>query len=408
MAGFFSRLFGKKQDPVSDRDDFALRLVEAVRQQAPEIDLHYDAGNFELQHVDPDANGQRMFLANSFIEYSRLTGGEQQEHFGKVVQFIIASRKPAPSGEEALNSLLPVLRSRADIMAVACDRNGFHYSQSSRPFCETMLLMLAIDSDISIGLVTDDMLEQLGISFDEALGVAIGHLDERGNHSWGQLAEGTFVSNCGDYYDASRILLPGLVEQLPVKGNPVAIVQARSAVLLTGSEDREGLEMIAGYALQDFPENERAVSLTPIEFHDGQWRALELCADHPQSLKNLRAQQTAWAYEATQQVLQERLGDDIFVATAQLFENEGRFATLATWTDGVDTLCPLADGVWIQNQDGSDGMLRSMEDVVDVCGPFEPAREMDYPLRWRLPAWISAEQRARLRNDYPDLKLFGD
>jgi hypothetical protein len=404
---FLKRLFGKAEPPERDEDRFARRLVDALAAAHPQIRVAYDRDRFELLHVDAAANGQRMFLANGFIEYQRLEPPEQGVHIDNLVRFIAESRSPAPTGEAALDLLLPVVRARADLLAVTAQQEGgFAYARASRPFCETMLVMLAVDTPAAIRLVTDGDLDDLGLTFEDALGIAVGHLDERGSHSFGQLAEGTFVSNCGDYYDASRVLIPEIFAQLPVRGNPVAIVQARSAVLVTGSEDIDGLAMIAGFALEDFDQNERAVALSPIELVDGRWQPFAVGAHHPPAVRNLVPRQLAWAYGATQSAVQELLGDDIYVANALLVEQDGRAATAATWAAGVPTACPLVDALLIEEDGDFPKLCRSLDDVLRVCGPFAEVTAFPHPPRWMLPGRMTAAQRADLTANYPDHIFF--
>jgi hypothetical protein len=406
---FLRRLFGSASPPERDEDRFARRVVEALREVSPEIRVTYDPQAFELRHVDDASAGQRTFLYNSFAEYRRLAEEEQDAHIANFARFITESRKPQPSGEAALDMLLPLLRSRADVLAVCAQQEGeFAYTRASRQFCENMLIMLALDSEHAIRLVTDGDLDQLGVTFDDALGIAIAHLDEKGSHSFGQLAEGTFVTTCGDYYDASRVLIPEMFGQLPVNGNPVAIVQARSAVLVTGSEDMDGLAMIAGFALEDLADNERAVALNPIELVDGQWRPFAIAADHPQALKNLMPTQLAWAYNATKDAVQELLGDDIFVPTALLLQQDGKAATAATWAAGVPTAVPLVDAILIEEDGAFPKLCRSLEDVLKACGPFEEVAAFPHPRRWMLPGRMTAAQRTELTDNYPHHDFFAE
>ena len=406
---FLRRLLGKKAPTERDEDRFARRVVEALQAANPEIRVAYDPQAFELRHIDEASAGQRTFLHNSYAEYRRLAVEEQDAHCANVARFIGESRKPQPTGEAALDMLMPVVRGRADVLAVCAQQEGdFAYARASRPFCENMLVMLALDTEHAIRLVTDGDLDELGLAFDDALGIAIGHLDEKGAHSFGQLAEGTFVSTCGDFYDASRVLIPELFGQLPVKGNPVAIVQARSSVLVTGSEDMDGLAMIAGFALEDLADNERAVALSPIELADGQWRPLAIASHHPQAVKNLRPNQLVWAYNATQQAVQELLGDDIYVASALMVEQEGKVATAATWAAGVPTACPLVDAILIEEDGDFPKLCRSLEDVLKVCGPFEEVTSFSHPRRWMLPGRMTTAQRAELTESYPEHDFFGE
>ncbi len=322
--------------------------------------------------------------------------------------FIADSQLPAAQGDAALDALMPVLRARADMIANGRALDQWHYNRASRPFCDTMLLLLAIDSPHAIRILTDEQLAELNISFDDALAVAITHLNEYGEHNFGQLGDGTFVSNCGDTYDASRLLVPGLIEELPVKGNPVALVEARSALLVTGSDDVEGLEMIARYAIEDFPNNERAISMTPIELVDGVWRVFAVRDDHPQALRNLVQYQRTWGYDVTREHLQKELGDDVFVASAMMVEQNdtGRLATIASWAAGVVTACPVVDAVRIQAEGDFPEITRSFADVMTVCGPFPIIEAMPYPPRYLMPGTMEAARRRELTDGFADYDLF--
>ncbi|MBQ1499406.1 MAG: hypothetical protein IIZ38_13925 [Sphingomonas sp.] len=401
---FLRKLFGGA--PEREEDRFAERLLQALKEAIPSFAVEYDPVAFELRHGRKE-DTRKTFLHNSFIEYQRLPAKDRGKHIANLVGFILDSERPQPRGDAALDMLLPVLRARADMLVATTGISGdFPHQNSARPFCDTMLLMLALDSPNSIRLVTDELLADLGVSFDDALGLAVAHLDER-EHKFGPLADGTFVSLCEDYYDASRLLLPDLISQLPVKGNPVAIVESRSAILVTGSEDRDGLRMIAEYAWQDFPENERAVSLTPIEYRDGAWRVFPMGPDHPQALRNLVQYQRAWSYGASSDALQERLGDNLYVAGVILLEQDGIAATLASWARNVATACPMVDALIIEGDDEFPEITRRLQDVIATCGPFDGVEEMPYPPRLRLPPMLDREARRRLTDDYPHYAPFG-
>jgi hypothetical protein len=401
---FLRRLFGK-EDKAPERDEvkFAQLIISALKQRDASIHVEYDAEKFELLHVGEGNQGQRMFLHNSFAEYQR-----EDVTLERIVDFIVESQSQLPTGNAALDMLLPVLRPRADTLALVADSPQFSYSRSSRPFCDDMLLMLALDSEASIALLNDEKLDELGVSFDDALGIAIAQLDEKGFHTFGQLEEGIFVSACGDFYDSSRVLLDEMFVQLPLKGHPVAIIQSRSTVLVTGSEDGNGLRKIAEIALDELQNTERAVSLTPIELLAGKWRPFKILDHHPQALQNLPPNQLAWSCNATNEALQQKLGDDVFVANPMIIEKDGVHGTLVAWGAGVRTACPLVDGIAIQEDDGFEQIIRRLEDVLKVCGPFPQVEEMPYPPRMTLPSRMSSAQRIELTNNFPKFELSGN
>jgi uncharacterized protein YtpQ (UPF0354 family) len=405
-VSFLRRIFGKKtKPPERDEDRFARLVIAALRERDPSVQVEYDPEKFELLHVDDAARGQRVFLHNSFAEYGRMSAAEQDVHLNRIISFILESRKQAPKGDAALDRLLPVIRPRADMLGFAIENGQFGYDRSSRPFCDTMLLMLAMDSDVSIALLTDEKLDELGVSFDDALGIAVAQLDEMGSHTIGQLEDGVFITVCQDHYDASRVLMPEMFEQLPVRGNPVAIIQSRSCVLITGSNDINGLDKIATIALEEFSQTERAVSLTPIILQNGEWQPFKLEPHHPQSLRNLATHQLSWCCNATAQALRTKLRDDVFVANPMLIEKDGVAGTIVAWGAGVPTACPMVDAVAIQEDEGFEQIIRSMKDVIQVCGALPEVEAMPYPPRHMLPDRLSTVQRIELTNNFPEFDL---
>jgi uncharacterized protein YtpQ (UPF0354 family) len=400
---FFGRLFGKKA-PMRDADRFADLIVKALRQRTPATAIAYDPETFELTYGD----GNRVYLHNTYAEYEREEEANRPALIDRFADFIIHSAKPTTMNEAALDALMPLVRSRADMIANLYSLGPWPYAHSSRPFCETMLTMLAIDSESSISMVTDDQLADLGISFEEALGIATGHLAERGDHLFESVDEGIYLSTCGDAYDASLILIPDLIRDLSVNGNHVAIVAARSLLIVTGSDDLSGLDRAARFVWQDFPGNERSISLTPLELRNGKWGLLNFRPDYPQSLKNLLQYQRKWSYDSTGEGLQEALGDDLYVASVILVEQGGRAATVASWGAGVRTACPIVDAIVIQADGDFPEITRRFEDVMNVCGPFPLVEAMPYPPRYAFPGRMTSDSRRELTEMFGHYDLFAE
>ncbi len=56
-----------------------------------------------------------------------------------------------------------------------------------------------------------------------------------------ELDEGVYLSATGDSYDASRLILIDPIRRFPVKGEHIAMIPNRENLIVTGSEDVEGL-----------------------------------------------------------------------------------------------------------------------------------------------------------------------
>ena len=89
------------------------------------------------------------------------------------------------------------------------------------------------------------------------------------------------ASNTGDSYDATRLILTNLIEQLEVEGTPVAMVPNRNTLLVTGSESEVGVKMMVELASRELMENARPLIATALIFRDGQWEDWQVPEDHP-------------------------------------------------------------------------------------------------------------------------------
>lgn len=97
-------------------------------------------------------------------------------------------------------------------------------------------------------------------------------------HAFERVAVGAWRSPWRDDYDASRILLTDLIESHPVAGDPVVLVPDRETLLLTGSDDAEGLLVVAGIASRH---EGRPISGIPLRLSEGSWSPWLPPQDHP-------------------------------------------------------------------------------------------------------------------------------
>lgn len=400
---FIKDMFRKE----NDQDKFARISLKALKARGWKNETEYDREKFEFKHCARDNELKVTYLVNTYREWLKAPPAQQQNIIEHFVDFIIEADTGQPIGDDALARLLPILRSRVDSLAAFSQLDGAaHCSRTIRPFCENMLLMLAIDLDHGIAHLTDSQMDELGVSFEDCLGAATTNLLDVGNHKFSEIEPGVFVSNCDDMYDASRILLHNIIGQLPVKGNPVAIPLSRSCVLLTGSEDKHGLARITEIALETLPDEDRAISAAPIELVEGQWRPFSVTTDHFPQINRLLNYQRLWNYSSDKDSLQERIGEDIYVASFCTIENANQSDSFATWAYGVPTIIPKVNAIIVETDDQHSRITRKFEDVNLVCGPLDLFDETEFPVRYRLPDIISADQLTRLQNQFPEYEFF--
>ena len=114
------------------------------------------------------------------------------------------------------------------------------------------------------------------------------------------------MSNTGDDLDATRLLLTNEIGKLPVKGEHIAMPVNRGILIVTGSDDQEGLAEMARIAEESY---EMPYSVAPLPFRlDGQdWHPWSLGQSHPhcEAFRSLALHYWAGVYQEQKKLLDE-------------------------------------------------------------------------------------------------------
>jgi hypothetical protein len=211
-----------------------------------------------------------------------------------------------------------------------------------------------------------------------------------------------------DSYESSRLLLPGWLASFAtkVKGRPVAIAPHRSFVLVGGDGDEACLERLIETARREYEASPRNVSpgLYTVDA-GGAVVPLVLAGDHrlasQVALGHVLLASTE--YQAQQQSLQQKYGDDLFVASYRGVQLEGgELLSYTTWTEGVASLLPQADQIAFVIDPGGAAPRafrvpwRLAAARVGDCLVLEPGID---PPRWRTARWPAPAILAELEGD---------
>ena len=237
---------------------------------------------------------------------------------------------------------------------------------------------LVYDLPNSMSQVQGHQLTAWGVGFDEAMAVALDNLGQISGQGLGPIAPGVWRSPWRDNYDASRLLLNGLIEGHEVEGDPVVMVPNRDTLLLTGSADEAGLAVMAS-AAEEATEHPRPIHAIPVRLSYGSWSPFLPPEDHPshQHFKLMWVRSVGQDYgEQTEllNALHEKTGEDIFVGSYSAARNEetGLITSYCVWGKGVDTLLPRTDVIHFFDPDRPEGDKiagsGSWERVVEVVG----------------------------------------
>ena len=236
-----------------------------------------------------------------------------------------------------------------------------------------------------------------GRSFDEVLGIALDNLRARSPCRFERQPEGYYLSDFGDWHDASRLLLPDLFQQLELRGDPVAIAIVREGLVVAGSEDVPGLTAMAAFAEASFLGATRPISRAPLVFRQGAWLPFEPQDPALSSLNVQWARQRAWDYGQQAEMLEPyfvAIQLDRFLAPLEIVKDGSRSRTWTSWAWNANPLLPKADAVVLLGE-GGQALPRLWQDVEALCGPFQ-AEGATYPQRYNCGDWPDAETLQRL------------
>lgn len=384
----------------SEQDRFAKKYLSLLRTLGWKDAAVYERDAFLIRLSGPDGQGS-IFLHNVFRDWRKALPGERGETLRRAVMSALEMDAHRGTFEETRPLLLPVVRNLSHLVT-----QRLHASPAQplldlegvyRPIADTLAVMVAVDGPNSISIVYGEGLKTWGVTLDEALSVAVENLREISPIRFVREDGGFYVSDYGDYHDASRLLLPHLFLALGLKGDPVAVVVSRSAVVVAGSEDPPALEAMAAFVEVVMADETRPIAYRPLVLRDGAWAVFE--APLVPAIALLSAKQTLWDANEQKAALDsyhERTARDVYVATLEVLEADDRYPTWAIWTFGVDTLLPRTEVVALNPGEVGSVLPRYWRDVEAICGPFEREPETEPP-RYRVCDAPSAEQLTRLQ-----------
>jgi hypothetical protein len=374
-------------------------LPEAIIRPHPE-------GN-GLVIARPGKGEATLFLDNIFAETRDMDPPQRQERIDRFVRTLGAATGGDVEWEEARPRLAPLLRGSTMFVHLATvDR---HKWPIRRPFVPFLVECVGLDSDEAIAYVSADKADSWGVTPSQVYEAAadngasyftddIAPYDASAPYPLWHVAR-------DDSYETSRLLVPGWLASFAgkVSGRPVAIVPARSLLVVGGDGDDRCLRRMIDTAKAEYQGSPRRVSPALYTVDDaGKVVPLVLPPSHP--LAELVAEGHLMLAVAEYQIqkadLEKRLGDGVFVATYQAFHHEKRgFVTVSSWAKGVETLLPETGEVVVGDPAaGKSGSIVVPWDALMQHAGHCLRREPDVePPRWRTIAWPDEAALAKLR-----------
>ncbi len=235
------------------QDEFAQMVLRIAADRGKAPPLRYDAQKFAL--MSDDLGTATLFLHNLYTmcQNSPSERGRLIDNVLRVLENPEFTTFPK-EWSEAQRHLLVKLNARLDPL-VQPHHEGAAAAAApiSVPTVVGTHLTVELVYDLPEAIVSlDRPPESWGISTEEALAVGWLNLRQRSKEKFARLGPRTYPSPWQDNYDAARLGLTDLVESLPIRGLPVAMVPTRDHLVVTGSEDQDGLLRMATFARDAF------------------------------------------------------------------------------------------------------------------------------------------------------------
>ena len=261
---------GRRKDShegTPSRDEFARRMMDAIRRAGETRPIRYDPDGFTLVSQKGEYH-----LANAFRAYC--LARDRAKMFRNAVALWFSDMKLPEKYEDVNPDLLPKVVRRTEYDASVLERNGDGgEAHGTMPWliADHLAVVAAYDlPECIMTLMPQSLAAEWGVSYEKALRDACVNLLEISEGPFENPQPGLYVSPWRDNHDASRLVLTNLIRRLDVKGDHVAMVPNRDTLLVTGSADSAGLARMAELAMAAM-DDPYWVSALPVRLTDGGW-----------------------------------------------------------------------------------------------------------------------------------------
>ncbi len=396
VRSFLDRFFG----PPSE-DKFAKMFSAMLQRMGDPRTCLYDKSAFRLVFSENGEQSAVINLRNMYSEYCNCEQARRKEWLLKTCQGFIHPMEIPDEFEDARHDLLPTVRTRSMLEVLRLDTllaGGTPTELAWLPLTEHLVICLVYDLPNSMQFVNQEHLDQWGITLYEALEVALQNLTER-SHSMYSLGDSVFIIQNGDSYDGTRLLLKDRISQLELAGSPVAMPLNREMLVITGSEDVEGLGIMATIA-DDQAGEARPLCPIPLILNNHEWETWFPPEGHPHygKFRLLELQYLYGEYAEQKELLEKRneqTGTDVFVATFAAMEEHGEAFSWAIWIKGCTTWLPQTQKVALSDPETNQTTVAPWERVWEVAG--HRMKKLDlYPPRWLLDDFPTPDELERI------------
>lgn len=369
----------------SPRDRFAQQLMAELARAGDTRMVEYDPAEFRL--IFRDASGEQgvLNLGNLFAEFTAANKSDRSRCMKTMVRAALSHMKPMPDEfDEAAYDLRPRLWTRSTFehlryQNILNDELGVDWPLED--VGEHLQLSLVYDLPESVRSISMVDLNRWDKSYWEARERAVENLAEV-EVVYARLGDALYVTDTGDTYDGTRLIMLDFIRQLEVPGRPLAMVPNRDTLIVTGTESIEGQEQMLAIAAMEMQQKPRPMTGVPLVLAaDDQWEDYRVSEDHPlkPEYDQLRMGWLGAEYEQQREMLvriNEKRAEDVFVASYSLLEKDGQRYSYCVWGGEYISWLPETDLVALMESEHSQPRLVRFSELQQRCPDL--LRELEY------------------------------
>lgn len=350
--------------------------------------------NEELFAIECD--GRTSFLGNSWAEAQEQPRRTWKPILERYLRLGQAIPEVPESLADAREHLLPRIRRRDFYDSIPYLVGADAPTTWSRPVAETISLDVVFDMPTQMLNLTSTDLQRWSLSEEEALSIAVENLRALQPSPFEQVKPGIYLSEHGDSYDPSRLLLTDQILAMTLEGDPIALLVDEGGLVIAGSES-DHIGMLVSLLASD---DTKPVSFDLYRLHDGRWSSWLPPEDHPYHdvlAKYAWFQQSAM-YELMVKAMRSAAdrpdNDGVFVAARLHVETPSGDDRVVVSIGPVPTRFGLADYAGVNFDDGNDPLFVPMDDLRRILGDrITPYRDFTPPW-WEFNGDLSGTKEA--------------
>lgn len=232
---------------------FTRQFVETLREQYPEVKVKTIAP-LELEVELEDSGKAQVYLDNVWDMYLQ-DSSDVDELLAQRLRGMQSIFEPDEIST-LQKDIVPLIKNRVYVKGLKkLRKEGKGPKLVSEKLVGDLYIVYAFDSEFSMQLMSSDSLKELPLKRSQLRDIAIRNLRERLPPTSVEGYESLVMLTAGGTFESSLILIDEIwnKDNFPFEGDLVVFVLARDTLLVTGTEEKEGLAAARDYIQTDGP-----------------------------------------------------------------------------------------------------------------------------------------------------------